>query len=430
MTKKALVLAGGGTRGSYQVGAVKALRKLGRDNWDIVTGTSIGALNAAMIVQGDYKAMNDLWDNLTQDQIINGGVSTEFDLNTLINERNALTSFFKNYLREKGADVSPLIAQIQRLYSPGSFFKSHIDYGCIAVNHKTQQPVYVDKEMMKKDGQKWLLASASAFPAFPVCQIGDEEYVDGGYFDNLPIDQALRMGAEEIIAIDLNNVPQHPNYMDCSNITYIYPRVPTGSFLDFSHDTIVRLKCLGYLDTMKTFGELDGFKYSFRKTRLPQYTKSLGRNLLMLETRVKLATAISERLHSASVVTDRLKEEEHRTHLSEREIFFGLMDHLMDLCGCDVLKIYTYREARDIILASFASVADKEYEYLPKLNPVKVLDYTKTLDQKGIVEKIVHANLYKDHSILSESLLLTVYPFEDALAMLVIDMMNELGGEQ
>ncbi|NCB33747.1 MAG: patatin-like phospholipase family protein, partial [Erysipelotrichia bacterium] len=347
MTKRALVLAGGGTRGSYQDGSISALRKLGRNNWNIVTGTSIGALNAAMVVQGDYKELDELWNNLTQDQIINGGISADFDLNTLINERNALASFFKNYIREKGADVSPLVSQIQRLYSPGRFFRSNVDFGCIAVNHKTQQPVYVNKEMMKKDGQKWLLASASAFPAFPVCRIGDEEYVDGGYFDNLPIDQAMRMGAEEIVAIDLNNVPQHQNYMDCSYITYIYPKIPIGSFLDFSHETIMRLRRLGYLDTMKAFGELDGYKYSFRKTRLPQYTKSFGRNLMMLETRVKLATAISERLHSASVVTDRLKEEEYRTHLSEREIFFGMMDHLMELVGCDVQKIYTYREARD-----------------------------------------------------------------------------------
>ena len=54
--KKALVLAGGGTRGSYQNGAVRALRRIGQDDWNLVTGTSIGALNAALIVQKDYKA--------------------------------------------------------------------------------------------------------------------------------------------------------------------------------------------------------------------------------------------------------------------------------------------------------------------------------------------------------------------------------------
>ena len=49
--KKALVLAGGGTRGSYQNGALKALKKIHETDFDIVTGTSIGALNAALVVQ-------------------------------------------------------------------------------------------------------------------------------------------------------------------------------------------------------------------------------------------------------------------------------------------------------------------------------------------------------------------------------------------
>ena len=52
--KRALVLSGGGAKGSYQYGVWKALRKL-NIKFDIVTGTSIGAVNGAMIVLGDYK---------------------------------------------------------------------------------------------------------------------------------------------------------------------------------------------------------------------------------------------------------------------------------------------------------------------------------------------------------------------------------------
>ena len=47
---KAIVLSGGGSKGSYQIGAWKALRKL-KINYDIVTGTSVGALNGALMVQ-------------------------------------------------------------------------------------------------------------------------------------------------------------------------------------------------------------------------------------------------------------------------------------------------------------------------------------------------------------------------------------------
>ena len=168
MKKKALVLAGGGTRGAYQNGALRALRELGKDDWNIVTGTSIGALNGALAVQGDYDAMNDLWMNLTSDQIIKGKFPADFRLETLVNERNLLTSLFKNYVRDGGADISPLITRIGKMFRPEAFFASEIDYGCVTVSMSARKPVFVTKEMMRTHGKDWLASSASAYPAFPV----------------------------------------------------------------------------------------------------------------------------------------------------------------------------------------------------------------------------------------------------------------------
>ena len=52
--KQALVLAGGGSKGAYQAGCIKALIELGY-NFNIVTGTSVGALNGLLVVQKDYE---------------------------------------------------------------------------------------------------------------------------------------------------------------------------------------------------------------------------------------------------------------------------------------------------------------------------------------------------------------------------------------
>ena len=57
---KGLVLEGGGTKGAYQIGAYKALRDLGIE-FQGVTGTSIGALNGAYIIQNDIEIMEDIW---------------------------------------------------------------------------------------------------------------------------------------------------------------------------------------------------------------------------------------------------------------------------------------------------------------------------------------------------------------------------------
>ena len=60
---KALVLSGGGSKGSYQIGVWKALKELNM-KFDIVTGTSVGALNGVMYVQNDYKKALNIWKKI------------------------------------------------------------------------------------------------------------------------------------------------------------------------------------------------------------------------------------------------------------------------------------------------------------------------------------------------------------------------------
>ena len=51
----------------------------------------------------------------------------------------------------------------------------------------------------------------------------------------MPIDYALRKGADEIIAVDLNQDPQHPNFIERPHINYILPLIDTGFILNFDH---------------------------------------------------------------------------------------------------------------------------------------------------------------------------------------------------
>ena len=55
MENISLVLSGGGARGAYQIGAWSALRELGLESQiNVITGSSIGAINGALMAQGDY----------------------------------------------------------------------------------------------------------------------------------------------------------------------------------------------------------------------------------------------------------------------------------------------------------------------------------------------------------------------------------------
>jgi NTE family protein len=426
--KKALVLAGGGTRGIYQLGVLRALHELGEDDFNMVFGVSVGALNAAMIVQGDLDRMAHMYDHLEASQIVKGFVPNDMSLGNLISERQEFVPAFKYWINNGGVDISPFYQTVHNFYAPKKFFASKTDFFCVTATAKNHSGVLVTKDMMKEHGEDWLVASASAYPAFPVKVIDGVEYVDGGYYDNFPVDYALQQGAEDIIGIDLGPDPIHPLYLEKDHIYYIHPREEMYNFLTFDQAQMQKAKILGYNDTLKTYGKLEGWKYTFIPFEYPSYFDEYYRGLLLLETKIKMATSINERFRSQQVVTDILKGRMYLSHLSVREYLYGILDALLELAGADDTKIYTLDEARKIILASFAQCAYEDYAYKPD-RIIDLAPYIKSLDQKGIIEKIIHANLYPNHRLFSDETLMTLHPFEVALADFVTITMKHLPEE-
>ena len=68
--KRALVLSGGGSKGAYEAGFLLAAKELNQ-HFDIVTGTSIGALNGALVAMGDYEGLEYTWNILDMDHVFN-----------------------------------------------------------------------------------------------------------------------------------------------------------------------------------------------------------------------------------------------------------------------------------------------------------------------------------------------------------------------
>ena len=65
---RGLALEGGGARGAYQIGVVKALIENGYE-FDGFVGTSIGAINAAILAQGDFDKALGLWTDISIEKI-------------------------------------------------------------------------------------------------------------------------------------------------------------------------------------------------------------------------------------------------------------------------------------------------------------------------------------------------------------------------
>lgn len=427
--KRALVLAGGGTRGIYQIGALKALHELEQDQFDMIFGVSVGALNAALLVQGDLDRLIYMYEHLESSQIVKGFVPNDMSIGNLINERQEFIPAFKYYMANHSFDFTPFYDLCDQYFDYDKFMASPIEFYCVTATAKNHDGILVDKKMIEKDGQNWIIASASAYPAFPMMNINGEDYVDGGYFDNFPIDFALQKGAEEIVGIDLGSQPLHPLYLEKDHIRYVHPREELFNFLTFDKEKMQHARVLGYNDTMKTYGRFEGFKYTFYPFSLPSYFDEYYRGLLMLETKIYLATSLNERFRSQQVITNLLKEQMHVDHLNTRQYLYGILDALLDLCNVSSEKVYTLEEAKKIILATFAKCAYEGYAIKPN-GITDIVSYCKTLDRKGIVEKMVHANLYPKDRFINEDAMMTLYPFEVALADFVTIMMKHLVEER
>ena len=352
MRKRALVLSGGGTKGIYQCGAVSALKKLGKDNWDIITGTSVGALNAAMLVQGDFDVMDQMYEELEAERIVSGYVPKDLSLPGLIRDHRNVLPVLGDYLKNVGLDISPFLDMVEHCFNPDKFFASPVDFGCVVTRKQGSTPVFVTKDMMRENGVDWLVASASAYPAFPVKVIDGEEYMDGGYVDNTPIDFAMQLGAEEIISIEMHEKVLHPGYLGREHITIIHPQHELFSLLEFDKIKLIRAKTIGYLDTMKTFGILSGIRYAFAPYQIPAEYDRWYLQVMRLEA---MAYRSGGKWTSQEPVMETLRQFSHRRALDYKEMFCSSLDVLMTIAGLDETVVWEFDKARQELTAFFSS---------------------------------------------------------------------------
>ena len=141
-----------------------------------------------------------------------------------------------------------------------------------------------------------------------------------------------------------------------------------------------------------------------------------------------VANGISGQLYSDMMVSDRLKNQLHTDHLHPRQYLYGMLDSLMEICGLPDTKVYTYREARNRILAEFAPALDDSY-FSSMLNVIDVAASLGALGSKELISRLVHFSFYPEHTVAGENVILTVAPYEYALAQLVTYMMKELEEE-
>ena len=262
MNKKeyGLVLAGGGTKGAYQVGVWKALQEL-QINVKAIAGASIGALNGALFLQNDLNSTIKMYEQIKIDNIMKvNGVDANKNIFDLSNIFNLAADFTK----QKGIDNTPLREMIRQYIDMDKLYNSDIDFGLVTYSVKNKTPLQKFKNEIPKEQMEDYLLASSCFPIFKPQNLNGEEYFDGGLYDNTPSNMLIEKGYKNIIIADIAGIGFSKKSVNKDvYVKVISPSEDLGGTFEFNHERIVNNIKLGYLDTMRSFNKLQGHIYYF-----------------------------------------------------------------------------------------------------------------------------------------------------------------------
>ncbi len=264
MKKIGLCLSGGGARGAYQIGAVKALQELEIFNQiKYFSGTSIGAVNAAVLATNTIEHAKDIWFNIPDEALVSNGnflkrlTKEKFEaFDKGIYKMDSLEEILINNVnldRIKNKDVYITISD------GGDINQSIFDLIKSTYKHyfkKEEKAVYLNlKDLNREDSYKAILASCAIPFIFPSINYNNKKYYDGGVFDNVPIRPLVDAGCDEIIVIHLAYYFDRTKKYSKVKFHHIKHNRSwgLGRILDFTSEHSKKIYDYGYKDTLEYF---------------------------------------------------------------------------------------------------------------------------------------------------------------------------------
>jgi NTE family protein len=254
--KIGFVLSGGGSRGAYEAGIIHYLRtdlarRLGRHvPIDIVTGTSVGAINAAFLAatmadpDNQAQLITSGWRSLRIEELLSlkakdmlrglrllaGGdppppTPGSFRYGGLI-DTSGLERFVIRVIPWRGIERSLRGRHLHAM----SVSATHVGTGHTVVFLSSAEPVPREwsrdpfvRHRAARIGPRHVLASAAIPMLFPAVRIGDEYFTDGGLRQNTPMSPAIRLGADRLLLVSLKHVKPEPKVIEKERVE-AYPK--------------------------------------------------------------------------------------------------------------------------------------------------------------------------------------------------------------
>ena len=235
--KIGLVLGGGGAKGAAEVGVLKVLEEAGIKP-DYICGTSIGSIVGGLYAAGYSAAeletmfQTQEWLSLLTDRsssLANEPYKVDNDVTYIfgfpIIDRKA-----KGLGVMKGSSIEHMLDSMVCAKGCKDFQSLKIPFCCVAADIRSGTEVILREGSLAR-----AMRASMAIPAiFKPVEIDDRKLVDGGMLNNLPVDVCREMGADIIIAVDLQQNEQKPRpQTDMSVLTSIADLVGLGGILNW-----------------------------------------------------------------------------------------------------------------------------------------------------------------------------------------------------
>ncbi|BEP30227.1 patatin-like phospholipase family protein [Helicovermis profundi] len=369
-----LVLEGGGAKGSYQIGVWRALREL---NIDIgaISGTSIGAINGAFITLGLYDEVYDIWYNMEPDFGIEGDREIlskliDFDFDVKSDDFKKIMRYLHKTAKYGGLNITPLKKILKKYIDEDKLRKAQMDYGIVTFSLSELKGKEVFKEEIPYGKLHDYIVASANLPIFKVDKIENKTYIDGGFYDNLPIGLIAKKGYKKIIAVRLQaiGIVQPVKNKDL-DITYIIPSGNTGKILEFKKETMRNNLKMGYYDTLRVFKDYKGKKYCIETNKNEKYFFDLFANApkwsieeikkIFGENNKPTRRLVFEKI--IPIVADLLDLNDDDSY---ETLVISLLEFVADYYKINRYKVYLFDEFVDILL--------KEYKIRNKLEKDKI----------------------------------------------------------
>ncbi len=353
--KYALALEGGGSRGAYEAGALKALDEL---NIEIIAaaGTSIGSINAAYYLQEGSELLCEFWENLEPDSLI----PDNFDeyKKYLSNKKEDIN--YKNLLKEvttilknRGVDIVNFKKTLHSYIDEEKLRSLDKDFGLVTYSLSDLKPVEIMLDDIPKGKLREYLLASSYLPVFKREKLDGKSFIDGGIYDNLPINLLKRNGYENIIAVLISKNSYKQKIKDEDHVLYIKPSKELGGTIDFRKEVSIESVKMGYYDTMKKFKAYYG-KYYYLSDMITDEMAFTYLSNIKKEDIVRVADILSIEF------------------IPEKRMLFEKIIPKI----CDILEIPDYYDYNMILL----SIIEKTAELL-RINRYRVLTVRELVDE-------------------------------------------------